>query len=125
MPQKPKYKLPPLNLGDETLGSRLTRLRKERGHTQKELAEKIGINRVLISDYEREKIRPNYEMIIRLSLALEVTTDEFLGVKSSKTSPNKPSLKILRRMKKIETLSPGQQKSLLHNIDMFLKGAGK
>jgi DNA-binding XRE family transcriptional regulator len=40
--------------GQETLGRRIARLRKERGYTQVELAEKIGIIQVLISDYERE-----------------------------------------------------------------------
>jgi transcriptional regulator with XRE-family HTH domain len=124
MPQVSKLKLPPLDLGQETLGQRLSRMRKERGYTQAELAEKIGLIRYLISDYERDKRRPNYEMIIRLALALEVTTDELLGLKQSKSKGNKksPSLKILRRMKRIEVLSPAHQKIILKNIDIFLKG---
>ncbi len=122
MPQKSKIKLPPLKLGNETLGKRIARLRKEKGYTQLELAEKIGIIRELISNYERARLRPNYEMIIRLALALEVTADEILGLKSSKKNSNKPSLKILRRMKKIESLPPSKQKIILKNIDVFLKG---
>lgn len=125
MPQVSKLKLPPLKLGKETLGQRIARLRKERGYTQVKLAKKIGITQVLISDYERNRIRPHYEMIIRLALALKVTSDELLGLKQTKTDGGKQSLKILRRMKKIETLPPAQQKILLKNIDMFLKGAGK
>lgn len=123
MPRKSKLNLPPLNLGKETLGQRIARLRKERGYTQAELADKMGIIRELISDYEREKIRPHYEMVIRFALALDVTTDVLLGLKPSKNNGSKPSLKILRRMKKIEALPPAQQKVLLKNIDMFLKGA--
>ena len=86
MPQVSKYKLPPLKLGKETLGQRIARLRKERGYTQIELAKKIGITQVLVSDYERERLRPHYEMIIRFALALGVTTDELLGLKTSKNS---------------------------------------
>jgi hypothetical protein len=63
-------------------------------------------------------------MIIHLALALEVTTDELLGLKSpkNKIAPKGPSIKILRRMKKIGALSPAHQKMILKNIDIFLKG---
>jgi transcriptional regulator with XRE-family HTH domain len=125
MPRKSKLKLPPLNLVDETLGQRLARLRKERGYTQAELADKMGIIRELVSDYERGKIRPHYEMVIRFALALEVTSDELLGIKPAKTNTNKPSLKILRRMKKIETLPFQRQNNILKAIDMLVKGAEK
>ncbi len=123
MPQKPKYKLPPLDLGDEVLGSRIARLRKEKGLTQVELAKTIGIKQALISDYERSRLRPNYEMIIRLAIALEVTTDELLGVKAIKNS--KPNLKIQKRMRKIEALPETQQKFVLKTIDSHLKALEK
>lgn len=125
MPKRSKLKLPPLNLGKESLGKRLARLRKQKGYTQVELAHKIGITQVLVSDYERERIRPHYEMIIRLALALEVTTDELLGVKPSKISNISPNLKIIQRLKKIEALSPSQQKFILKAIDSHLKALKK
>lgn len=62
-------------------------------------------------------------MVIRFAKVLEVTTDELLGVKASKDNGNRLSLKLLRRAKKIETLPPSQQKTLLKTIDTFLKGA--
>ncbi len=64
-------------------------------------------------------------MIIRFAKALGVTTDELLGIKASKSEGNKADLKIIRRIKKIESLPPAQQKVLLKSIDMFLKGAEK
>jgi transcriptional regulator with XRE-family HTH domain len=121
MPKKSKLKLLPLDLETETLGERLVRLRKERGFTQVELAKKIGITQVLVSDYERERLRPHYEMIIRLAQALEVTTDQLLGVKLSKNSSSKPNLKLIQRLKKIEALPAGQQKALLKTIDTFIE----
>ena len=126
MPRISKIKLVPLNLGNESLGQRLARLRKGKGYTQAELSAKIGIIRELISDYERDKIRPYSEMIIRLAMALEITTDELLGFKQSpKGNDDKPSLKILRRVKKMEDLPESQQKVLLKTIDTFLKAAQK
>lgn len=125
MPKKSKLKLPPLDIEAEALGKRLMRLRKERGLTQVELAKKIGITQVLVSDYERERLRPHYEMIIRLAQALEVTTDQLLGVKLSRASSSNPNLKLIQRLKKIEALPAAQQKALLKTIDTFLKGAEK
>jgi transcriptional regulator with XRE-family HTH domain len=86
MPKKPN--LPPLKEMDsnETIGKRIARLRNEKGYTQLQLAEKIGIVRILISDYERGKIRLYDEMLARFAVALEVTTDELLGLK------NRPSV---------------------------------
>ncbi len=125
MPQKSKFKLPDLNLGKETLGQRIARLRKEKGFTQAELAEKIGIIQALISEYERDKLRPHCEMIIRFALALVVSTDELLGLKPSRTKGKHPNLKIQKRLKKIEKLPPAQQRTLLKTIDTYLKGAEK
>lgn len=125
MSSKNKTTQPPLMIGDETFGQRLCRIRKEKGYTQVELAEKLGIIQVLVSDYERDKLRPYHEMIVRLAKALEVSADEMLGLKASKNKGSRPSLKVLRRMKKIETLPPTQQKVLLRTIDTFLKGATK
>ncbi len=125
MPRKSKLNLPPIHEGEETVGKRIARLRKDRGLTQIELAKKIGIVRVLISDYERDRLRLHADMVIRFAIALSVSTDEILGLKSDcGEKSEKPNSKLLRRMRKIELLSPFQQKSLIQTIDTFLKGAG-
>lgn len=126
MPRKSRLKLPPLNLGKETVGQRLARLRKERGYTQMELGEKTGIIQVLISDYERDKLRLHAEMVTRFAQALEVSADDILGIKAKpEGNGHKPSLRILRRLNRIEHLPPSQQKTLLQTIDTFLKASGK
>ncbi len=122
MSSKNKTTQPPMMIGNETFGQRLARLRKAKGFTQVELAEKLGIIQVLVSDYERDKLRPYHEMIVRFAKTLNISTDELLGVKPAKTKVGKISLKILRRMQKIEQLPTAKQKVLLQNIDMFLKG---
>lgn len=123
MASKNKTKQPPVMIGDETFGQRLARLRKAKGYTQVELAEKMGMIQVLISDYERDKLRPYHEVIINFAKALDVSTDELLGLKNPKNNGTKPSLKLQRRINKIEALPPSEQKVLLRTIDTFLKGA--
>jgi len=124
MPKKSKLKLPPLELTTtETFGQRLARIRKERGYTQVELATKIGIIQGLITNYECERLRMHSEMLTRFAKALGVSSDELLGLASNKKT-NKLSLKIVRRLQKIEHLPTTKQKALLQTIDGFLQGAG-
>lgn len=122
MPKKSKLKLSPLNIGDETIGQRLARLRKERGYTQIELSNKTGLIQTLVSDYERGKLRLHAEMVIRFSKALDISADELLGINASKKNKDTSSLRLLRRIKKIDSLPPSQQKTLLKTIDIYLKG---
>lgn len=121
---KSKLNLPPLKLAtDETFGQRLARLRKERGWTQVELAEKVGIIQGLVTNYERGKLRMHPEMVVRFALALGVSGDELLGIPSKKSSQPRArlSLKLVRRLQKIEKLPGTKQKVLLHTIDVFLR----
>ena len=125
MPKISRLKLPSLNLGKETIGQRIAHLRKERGYTQIELAKKIGIIQNLISDYENDKLRLHAEMVIRFAQALEVSSDDILGLNGAKKNGEKTSLRLLRRTKRIAELPSSQQKTLLKTIDTFLKGAGR
>jgi transcriptional regulator with XRE-family HTH domain len=122
MPRKSTLKLPPIDLGNEAIGQRIARLRKERGCSQQVLAKKMGIVRILVSDYERGRIRPHPEMVARFALAFGITTDELIGLKKSKENVKKPNLAIQKRMKKIEELPPAKQRVILQTIDAFIKG---
>jgi transcriptional regulator with XRE-family HTH domain len=123
MPRKNTSSRPP-SVEAQTFGQRLARLRKERGWTQVELAERVGIIQSLISDYERDRLRMNPDMIVRFAAALEVTTDGLLQPDGSKQPLRRsPSLRVLRRLEKIEKLPPHQQSTLLKTIDTFLRGA--
>ena len=127
MPKR-KIKLPPLQLAtDESFGRRLARLRKERGLTQVQMAEKVGIIQPLVADYERDKLRLNAEMICRFTKALHVTADELLGLKKAANeelfkTKGGLSLKLVRRIQKIDCLPAAQQKAILRSIDLLLSG---
>jgi transcriptional regulator with XRE-family HTH domain len=122
MPKASRLPLAPLPPSDETPGERLARIRKERGFTQKELAEKTGLIQTLVSDYERGKLRLNAGMILRFATALEVSTDDLLQP-SGPPPVRKPSRKVLRRLERIEELPQRQQLTLLRTIDTFLENA--
>ena len=104
----------------ETFGTRLARLRKERGFTQIELAEKVGMIQVLISDYERDKLRPYADIVARFAAVLEVSTDEMLGTAKLKKTSGTGNRRFLRRLHAIDTLPKRDQDALLRTIDAFL-----
>lgn len=64
-------------------GERLTALRKARGLTQVELARRIGSSQRAISRYETVADRAPAPVVAKLALALGVSTDELLGVRST------------------------------------------
>lgn len=126
MPKKSRLKLMPVNFDKDSLGERLARIRKERGLTQKEVADRTGLIQALVSDYERGRLRLAADMIVRFAVALGITTDELLRPKGRKTAPpHKISRKVLQRLERIDSLPPYQQRALLTTIDSFLRPSSR
>ncbi len=69
-----------------TFGQRLAELRRLRGMTQVELAEKLNSTQRAITYYENEASYPPVDTIIELAKILGVTTDELLAVKNGKVT---------------------------------------
>ena len=61
-----------------TIADRIQNLRKTKGSSQEELADKIGVSRQAVSKWESEQSTPDVEKIILLSEYFEVTTDYLL-----------------------------------------------
>ena len=121
-----KSKLAPTASEKETIGQRLARVRKERGLTQVTLAERTGLIQVVVSDYERGRLRLPADIAIRFAEVLNVTLDELLQPKkksSGEKTAKQPSLKLVRRMEQIESLPLYQQRALLTTIDTFITAA--
>ena len=62
------------------LGYRINELRKSFGWNQVELANKLGVTKQTISNWENENILPSIDMLIRISKLFNVTTDYLLGL---------------------------------------------
>lgn len=60
-------------------------LRKLRGWTQEEFANKIGIKRSLVGAYEEERAEPNYDVLETVSDLFKVTIDDLLRKDLSET----------------------------------------
>ncbi|MCM1438879.1 MAG: helix-turn-helix domain-containing protein [Roseburia sp.] len=62
------------------LGQRLKDLRTEHGYTQRELAEKLGINDVTYLHYEKEQREPPLSLLADIAKLYGVTVDYLLGL---------------------------------------------
>ncbi|MBN1251805.1 MAG: helix-turn-helix transcriptional regulator [Bacteroidales bacterium] len=103
------------------VGQNIAKIRKEKGLTQAELAEKIGIKRTLMTDYEIGRVRIPADIVIEIAKTLKVSADLILGLINDKADAKKPSLRLMKRLYEIENLSEVDQKTLLRTIDKFLK----
>lgn len=62
-------------------GERLRELRESKKLTQKQLAEKLGLNQQDISRYETEQIDLGTDLIIAICKFFDVSADYLLGLK--------------------------------------------
>lgn len=60
-------------------GNRISDLREQKGLTQEELAEKLGITRSALSHYEKNRRKPDFETLITLADLFEVSIDFLVG----------------------------------------------
>lgn len=72
------------------ISDRIQTLRKGRGISQEELADKIGVSRQAVSKWESEQSTPDIDKIILLSDYFDVTTDYLLkGIEPTADAPKK------------------------------------
>ena len=66
----------------QTLGMMISSLRKEKGMTQLELAEKMGVTDKAVSKWERDLSFQDINSIPKLAEVFEVSVDELMQVKT-------------------------------------------
>lgn len=104
----------------ETIAQRLQRLRREKGVTQAELAELLGVSQPIVSDYERGELRLHGELIVKLAEILNCSADELLGLQQRQTVTGSGNRRLLRRLQQLDLLPKRDQEALLRTIDAFL-----
>lgn len=75
-----------------TIADRVQSLRKSKGISQEELADKIGVSRQAVSKWESEQSVPDLDNVIIMSEFFGVTTDYLLkGIESKEQEKGKPA----------------------------------
>ncbi len=60
------------------IGGEIKKTREQKGYTQKELAERLGISSARLSNWELGINRPDVEMFARICYELDASADEML-----------------------------------------------
>ena len=71
-----------------TFAERLRAAREKAGISGKDLAATLGIKYTSYMGYENQNREPKQETLVKIAAALNITTDELLGVSARKASPN-------------------------------------
>jgi transcriptional regulator with XRE-family HTH domain len=109
---------------EKAIGARIADIRKRQAMTQVELAARLGMGQSLLSRYERGTLRLHGALVVDVARALQVSTDELLGLKDSKGNGHGflAERRFMRRLRQIEGLSKRKKEALLTTIDAFLRG---
>ena len=90
-------------------GDNLKALRTARGLTQKELGERVGLSKAVVSKYENALGYHTLDMVVTIADYFGVTTDFLLGVKKQRTAD-------------VSGLTESQLNAVLTTIDAFRRG---
>ena len=67
------------------LDIQIKKLRTSCGITQVELANKLGVTKQCVSNWENDNIQPSIEMLIKIAKYFKVSADYILGIDNDKT----------------------------------------
>ena len=100
-------------------GSRLKALREERGLSQQELADRIGIHFSQLSRIERDVSTPSAETLLALHRSLQISVDSLLGLVAAEEATIH-NVRLLERFQALETLGDDEQDTAIKLIDALV-----
>jgi len=104
-------------------GQRLAALRVERGLTQGELAQQLGVTRDAVTYYERAAKNPNADFIAKTAVFFGVGFDDLLGNAKAPRKPG-PTPHIAQLTDRLSKLPRAQQKMVTAMLEAALQKVG-
>lgn len=106
----------------ETIGQIIRNLRKERGLTQEELAEQLGVTFQAISKWENDSGLPDISQVVPLATVFGVSADVLFGIENR--NDKEAVYRIIEQAEAILT-TPITQESLKQKYNLLQKGLAK
>lgn len=106
-------------ISNKTFSQNLARIRKDRGMSQLDLANKSGISRRMIGHYETHVSTPPLDKIQILADSLEITVSDLLGLeeKQSKRHEYNYDLRLLKKIKQLSQFNNEDRQTIYKMID--------
>lgn len=101
--------------------AKLKELRKKRGWSQGQLAQKIGADLQRISKYERGVIWPTMELTVKMAEAFDVSVDFLIRDDKAAAVAKIENQKLLKKLEAINDLPEDDQETVISFLDAFIK----
>jgi transcriptional regulator with XRE-family HTH domain len=101
--------------------AKLRDLRKSRGWSQGQLAQKIGADLQRVSKYERGVIWPTMELMVAIARAFDVTVDFLIRDEKHAAVGKIKNQELLSQLEQINDLPEEDQKTVVSFLDAFIK----
>ncbi len=109
-------------------GERLAALRKERGWTQPQLAERLGATVTMVTYLERRAKNPTVKTMEQIAQIFGVPVSDLLGVANGKTETRRkpgPPSRLEELTEQLAQLPRSKQKTVIEMLEGFLQKTGK
>ena len=105
----------------DNLGTRIATLRKEKGFSQTELANKVGITYAQIGRYEIKGAQPAADILKKIADALDTTSDYLMnGSKDDKAVATLNDNELLQQFKEVDMMNKDDKDTVKKLIDAFI-----
>jgi transcriptional regulator with XRE-family HTH domain len=101
-----------------SFSKRLLAIRKEKGLSQSELADKVDSTSITIGRYERDEVKPSVEVAAKIAAVLGTSLDYLAGL-----TDNLVDAATLNKILDIHTLQEDDRKLIMATIDALLRDA--
>ena len=100
---------------------KLVRMRNERGWSQTELGERVGVHIAHLSRLENGKSQPSVDMLWKIAKAFGVSMDYFMDEHADEAVPISIKDKsLVERVELMEQLEDGDRQTIINVIDSML-----
>ncbi len=104
-----------------TIGNRIKRLRQERGWSQAQLGQRLGVHQKQISGYERGVHVPSAEMLAKISEVFDVSLDYLIvGGQAGGQRVEVGDRELLRQMAEIDRLPEDEKSAIKTVLETFI-----
>ncbi|MCO5236074.1 MAG: helix-turn-helix domain-containing protein [Chitinophagaceae bacterium] len=99
------------------IAEQIKKIRKEKGLSQQDLADKLSMNRVQYNRIETGKSDPTMNILQRIANVLDVNVVEFFEAKNNGTEVHTVNEPLLQKVRLLEELDEVQRNSICNMID--------